>query len=282
MYRTSHWIKLYQSKLSVKHRDRMSWKYVKLYFPTTFVRFCPTVIDSTGNATHFWLKIFSRKFLDSVAAPVQLFVDPPLCSVYLSVVAASLTYCCLLVGNGCWRCQSFPRQSCLAYAVPWCLSVLCDGTAGCRAQPTGPSVSHAKENYLCLTRCLCTCVCVFWKKNLCTHKCLQIANSTMSTHTLCCGQTPSRPPFTLQLYPLSDILLLSSPPPCLLLAPFLLLTSCQPHPCSLSLVIPPALLLLSRPSWGVQWDGNGSALVCVCVRACVLVFFCVMLHYVAL
>lgn len=40
------------------------------------------------------------------------------------------------------------------------------------------------------------------------------------------------------------------------------------------LVTPPlALLLLSRPSWEAQWEGNGSALVCV------LVFFCVMSQY---
>ena len=75
---------------------------------------------------------------------------------------------------------------------------------------------------------------------------------------------------------LSSILLLPSHPPCLLLAPFLLVTSSQPHPLSFSLVIlPPALLLPSRPSWGVQWDGNGRAVayVCVCVCVCVCARF---------
>lgn len=74
---------------------------------------------------------------------------------------------------------------------------------------------------------------------------------------------------------LSSILLLPRHPPCLLLAPFLLVTSSQPHPLSFSLVIPPrplALLLPSRPSWRVQWDGNGRAVACVCARLCLSVW----------
>lgn len=54
-------------------------------------------------------------------------------------------------------------------------------------------------------------------------------------------------------------------PACVFIAPFLLLSSCQPY-LSSSLITPPALLLLSRPSWGAQYDGDGDAPhgVCVC------------------
>lgn len=181
----------------------------------------------------------------------------------------------------CWKwlleVSIFPQQSCcscLAYTmacvgVSCCPSVLCDGTAGCCYQPTGPSVSHTNERITLAGPAVF--MCVYGK--VCMHECSQITQicqqSTLLNlkHTHCAVVShkpglyltsfflllsPHSPPHSFQLFPLSYILLLFSLPPCLLLAPFLLLTSCQPHPFSFSLVIPPALLLLSRPSWGVQ------------------------------
>lgn len=212
---------------------------------------------------------------------MQLFVDPPLCSVHLSVVAASLTYCCLLVGNGCWRCQSFPRQSCLAYAVPWCLSVLCDGTAGCRAQPTGPSVSHAKENYLCLTCCLCTCVFVFLEKNSALTQ-VFTNRQPYHEHTHCAVVKhqaglhlhSSFIHSSISFYFLVLLRVFYSHPffssPFANLIPVLFLLSF------------PLLSSFSHAPVGEYNEMAMAVLWCVCVRACVLVFFCVMLHYVAL
>lgn len=54
----------------------------------------------------------------------------------------------------------------------------------------------------------------------------------------------------------------SSPLPNLIPFPFLL--SFPPAPL--------ALLLPSRPSWRVQWDGNGRAVACVCARLCLSVW----------
>lgn len=68
----------------------------------------------------------------------------------------------------------------------------------------------------------------------------------------------------------SHIPLLFRLPLCIFIAPFLFIFSCQPY-LSSSLITPPALLPLSRPSWGAQYDGNGNALHGVCV--------CVMSHY---
>lgn len=55
-------------------------------------------------------------------------------------------------------------------------------------------------------------------------------------------------------------------PACVFIAPFLLVSSCQPYLPS-SLITPPALLLLSRPSWGAQYDGDGDAPHGVCVMS---------------
>lgn len=51
------------------------------------------------------------------------------------------------------------------------------------------------------------------------------------------------------------------------LPPFLFIASCQPYLSSSSVITTPALLLLSRPSWGAQYDCNGSALHGVCVMS---------------
>lgn len=147
------------------------------------------------------------------------------------------------------------------------------------------------------------CVCVGYEKVcVCVREWVSDLSAVISTqpqahtHTRArysSGRTQTRPLyyegfiFSLLLWQfpsfptasLSSILLLPRHPPCLLLAPFLLVTSSQPHPLSFSLVIPPrppcsppslTPQLESTMRW--QWQGCG-----MCVRA--LVFVCVMSHH---
>lgn len=170
----------------------------------------------------------------------------------------------------------FPQQSCcsclsctaVCVAVSCCLSVLCDGTAGRRSKPTGPSVSHIEQR-ICFswTCCLFAPVFMWVYEKVCMHECSQITQICQQSallnleHTFCsCGLTQTRPPLLLPprspLLTPSYILLIFGLTPCLLLAPFLLLTSSQPSSIFLfSCHLPPTtttLLLLSRPSWGAQ------------------------------
>lgn len=139
-----------------------------------------------------------------------------------------------------------------------------------------------------MKRCVCVRECQICQQSSLlnlkhTHTCARYSSGRTQTRplyyegfifSLLLWQFPSFPTASL-----SSILLLPRHPPCLLLAPFLLVTSSQPHPLSFSLVIPPhppcsppslTPQLESTMKW--QWQGCG-----MCVRA--LVFVCVMSHH---
>lgn len=97
--------------------------------------------------------------------------------------------------------------------------------------------------------------------------------STSSVYTASSGPAPTRPLFVFIFYTArrsqfakAHIPLHFRLPPCIFIAPFLFISSCQAY-LSSSLITPPALLHLSRPSWGAQYDGSGNALHGVCVMS---------------
>lgn len=93
------------SRVPQKHgKEKLFFCYV-LPSSGQFTEWIPQV-----NVTHFsgWISVWRGK-KNSVTALAQLFADP-LLSLFIRLRRWSLTYCCLLVGNGCQRCQSPPEQ----------------------------------------------------------------------------------------------------------------------------------------------------------------------------
>lgn len=189
----------------------------------------------------------------------------------------------------------FPQQSCcscLAYTtacvgVSCCLSALFDGTTGCRYQPTGPSVSHTNEGITLAGPAVFAPVFMCVYEKVCVHECSQITQICQQSsllnlkHTLCSGLTQTRPLFVFLFFLLPSHTTVSSFFHSLIsfyflvflhvfyLLPFLLVTSCQPHLFSCSLVTPPCSPPSLTPQLGStmrwQWQCSG---VCACVFLC--------------
>lgn len=219
------------------------------------------------------------------------------------MVAASLPYCCLLVGNGCQKCQSFLSRAAAAVYHTLRSALLCHVVCLCCAMEQQDAVL-SQQVPLCHTpnRGFSSAgpavfapvfMCVY--ETVCMHECSQITQICQQSallnleHTFCSVVSHKPGPqfastalssththfaalFTI-LYPF-HFWSYSMPFTCSFSSPHLsptssfFLFSCHPPP--------PPLSSFSHAPVGEHNEMAMAALWCVCL------FFCVMSHYVAL